>query len=440
VKRLGNLYAQICAYDNLLAAFERASTGKRRRDEVVEFTANLEANLLQIQRELIDHTYRTSEYEVFIKYEPKRREIYKLPFRDRVVHWAIMLVIEPIWVSNFTRDTYACVKGRGIHACLRKLHKDLHNDYDGTAYCFKMDVRKFYPSINHEILKEVVRCKIKDKELLALLDGIIDSADGVPIGNYLSQFFANLYLSELDHLIKEDLHIKYYYRYADDIVVLAATKEELKGVQLYINHYLNSERSLTIKPNYQIFPTDSRGIDFVGYVSYHTHTLMRKSIKQNFCREVAKLNRRENITKKEYQQRVCSWLGWAKHCNSIHLLNTIGMKKFSDVRKTQGNFEGNKIHLDDIIGQTIKLLAYQITDSHYRDKCLTMQIMVKQAGAEDNEQAQEWEKRVCFTGSGALMGQLDGVELDPNDPPLAKIIKQELQGGRYFYKIVDPDE
>lgn len=117
------------------------------------------------------------------------------------------------------------------------------------------------------------------------------------------------------------------------------------------------------------------------------------------------------------------------------------MKKFSDVRKAQGNFEGNKIHLDEIIGQPIKLLAYQITDSHYRDKCLTMQIMVKQAGVDDNGQpTQEWAKRVCFTGSGALMRQLDGVDLDPEDPPYAKIIKQELQGGRCFYKLVDPDE
>lgn len=408
----------------------------------MDFAADLEQNLLQIQHELLNHTYTTSDYEVFIKYEPKRREIYKLPFRDRVVHWAIMLVVEPIWVANFTRDTYACVKGRGIHACLHKLQHDLRNDPTGTAFCFQMDVRKFYPSIIHEILKQVVRKKIKDGEVLWLLDGIIDSADGVPIGNYLSQFFANLYLSELDHLIKEDLHIRYYYRYADDIVVLAATKEELKGVQTYINHYLNAERSLTIKSNFQIFPVDSRGIDFVGYVSFHTHTLLRKSIKQNFCREVAKLNKRNDITEKEYKQRVCSWVGWAKHCNANHLIQTtIGMKKFSDVQKAHGNFEGNKIRLDDILGKTIKLLAYQITNSRYRDQCLTIQIMIEQAVEDSNGQpAKQWEKRICFTGSQALMRQLDGVEIDPEDPPMAKIIKQDLQGGRCFYKIVDPDD
>ena len=227
MKRFGNLYERVCAYENLEAAFYHASEGKRKRPEVQEFASDLEANLRQIEHELRTHTYHTSRYDIFIKYEPKERIIYKLPFRDRVVHWAIMLVVEPIWVSNFTRDVYACVKGRGIHPCLNRLRREMKADPEGTAYCLKLDVRKFYPSIDHDILKQVVRVKIKDPELLGLLDEIICSADGVPIGNFLSQFFANLYLSELDHIIKERLKVRYYYRYADDIVLLAADKATL---------------------------------------------------------------------------------------------------------------------------------------------------------------------------------------------------------------------
>lgn len=190
MKRYGNLYERICSIDNLREAFENASIGKRNRSDVLEYGKNLEANLEELRRELLSHTYKTSDYHIFTLYEPKERIIYKLPFRDRVVHWAIMLLIEPIWTRNFTRDTYACVKGRGIHPLLNKLRRDLQDNPEGTAYCLKLDVRKFYPSINHEILKEVIRQKIKDPELLWLLDGIIDSADtGVPIGNYLSQFF-----------------------------------------------------------------------------------------------------------------------------------------------------------------------------------------------------------------------------------------------------------
>lgn len=440
MKRYGNLYEQICSYDNLLLAFQMASKGKHLRDEVQKFAADLEPNLNQIRDELVSHTYETSPYEVFIKYEPKQREIYKLPFRDRVVHWAIMLIIEPIWISTFTADTYACVRGRGIHKCFSNLKRDLQNDPLGTAYCLKLDIRKFYPSIDHEVLKQVIRVKIKDKELLWLLDGIIDSAAGVPIGNYLSQFFANLYLSELDHIIKEQFGVRYYYRYADDIVVLASSKEELSGILIAMNHYLNDNRRLAIKSNYQIFPVESRGVDFVGYVSFHTHTLMRKSIKQNFCRAVAKLNKRENVSEKEYKMRVCSWLGWAKHCNSIHLINTIGMKKFSEVQKARGNFEGNKVRLDDMLDKTLQITGFSVAESRYHDSCLTIQFMVEEpVQGEDGTTHNEWVQHICFTGSQALIKQLEGVEIDPTDPPFAKIIKQTITGGRCFYKIVDPD-
>ena len=211
MKRYGNLYAQICDINNLRLAAQNAASGKRRRSEVTAFFARLEENLEQLHRELTEKRYKTSPYDVFVKFEGKRREIYKLPFRDRVVHWAIMQVLEPIWTPQFTADTHACIKGRGMHSLLRKLREDLRNDPEGTAYCLKLDIRKFYPSIDHEKMKAVVRRKIKDPEVLWLLDGIIDSAPGVPIGNYISQYFANLYLSELDHLLKEVAGVRYYY-------------------------------------------------------------------------------------------------------------------------------------------------------------------------------------------------------------------------------------
>lgn len=440
MKRYGNLFERVCSLENLRLAYQMASQGKSKRDEVKEFAAHLDDELILLRNELLTHTYRTSPYEMFVKYEPKRREIYKLPFRDRVVHWAIMLVIEPIWVSNFTADTYACVKGRGIHKCFNTLKKDLQGDPEGTSYCLKLDVRKFYPSIDHEILKNVIRKKIKDKNLLILLDEIIDSASGVPIGNYLSQFFANLYLSELDHLLKEQYGVKYYYRYADDIVILSGSKPFLHGILLVINDYLQNNRNLSLKSNFQIFPVDSRGIDFVGYVSFHTHTLMRKSIKQNFCREVAKLNKLENITEKEYKQKICSWIGWAKHCNSKHLLKSIDMRKFSEVQKSRGNFEGDKIKIDDILGRTIRITGYSVTNSRYHDRCLTLQFLIEEeVTAPDGTRGKGWVQHICFTGSEALMRQMDGLEIEPSDPILAKIIKCKLNGDRCFYKIVDPD-
>lgn len=138
-----------------------------------------------------------------------------------------MNILEPIWLSIFTKDTYSCIKNRGIHKLVNNLKKALKSDPEGTKYCLKLDIKKFYPSINHDILKQIIRYKIKDEELLQLLDEIIDSAEGVPIGNYLSQFFANLYLAYFDHWIKEILKVIYYFRYCDDITILGSSKEEL---------------------------------------------------------------------------------------------------------------------------------------------------------------------------------------------------------------------
>lgn len=447
MKRKGYLFEQICSMENLLLAFHNASNGKRKRDEVKRFEADLDANLRQLQEELTIRTYTTSSYEVFVKYEPKRREIYKLPFRDRVVQWAIMQVLEPVWTPQFTSNTHACIRGRGIHSLLRQLRTDLRRDPDGTRYCLKIDVRKFYPSIDHGILKQVIRRKLKDPDVLWLLDGIIDSASGVPIGNYISQYFANLYLSELDHLLKEDVGVRYYYRYADDIVLLSDSKEYLSGVLVYINHYLNESRLLTLKSNFQIYPVESRGIDFVGYVTYHTHCLARKRNKQGLCRELAAL-RKKGLPDEEIRLRVASRMGFMKHCDSNHLLKILGMKKFSDIKPKQGKLTGGKYHIDTILNREIHITAFDVSQSKYDGEMLTLQYEIyeqmedEQGKVIDDEgnPVMAWIKHITFTGSKALIRQLDGVEL--TEPVAAKIIKQPIgtDGKRCFYSIVDPDQ
>lgn len=444
MKKYGFLYGRLTSIENLRLAYINASRGKHERGEVKEFAADLENNLINIRNELLGHKYRVSPYKIFKKYEPKERIISKLPFRDRVVQWAIMLVVEPIWVSTLTSDTYSCLKGRGIHACLHRLQRDLSADPDGTTYCLKFDVRKFYPTIDHGILKTVIRRKLKDPDLLWLLDTIIDSVpegEGIPIGNYLSQFFANLYLSELDHMAKEQMRLRYYYRYADDIVILAPDKERLKAVLLVINHYLAEQRNLMMKSNYQIFPVESRGIDFLGYVFFHTHTLMRKSIKKNMARNVAKYNKMledGKLTEKQYKQAVCSWLGWAKHCNSKNLLRVLNMAKFSEVAKVSGGLTGTKVRLEDIFGRHIKITAFKVTPSRFHDNCITIQFLMEDKVEKDGGETIEWVQHIVFTGSEKIINQLKDLEIDPKDPIDAKIIKQELTGGRCFYTIVDP--
>ena len=326
MKRVGNLYNKIIDIDNLRLADEKARKGKLKSYGVRLHDKNRENNIFKLHEQLKNKTYKTSKYNVFKIYEPKERDIYQLPyFPDRIIHHAVMNILEPIWVSMFTADTFSCIKGRGIHGCWKKVKKAL-KDEENTKYCLKVDIKKYYPSIDHEILKRLIRKKIKCNDTLELLDEIIDSAQGVPIGNYLSQYFANIYLTYFDHYVKEKMKVKYYFRYADDMVFLHQDKKELRKIYKEINTYLKDELKLEIKHNYQIFPTQIRGIDFVGYVFRSSHILIRKSIKQNFCRKIAKLLK-QKLNNKEFKQGIAAWLGWCKYSNSINLLNKIAYER-----------------------------------------------------------------------------------------------------------------
>lgn len=314
MKRHGSIYPKIYDLDNLRLADRKARKGKGDQPGVKAHARKAEDNLLKLQDMLRQKTYSTSEYTRFLIYEPKEREIFRLPyFPDRITHHAIMNVLEPIFVNTFTADTYSCIKGRGIHAAARDVREALR-DENVTRYCLKLDIRKFYPSIDHDILKSLLRRKFKDQDLLWLLDEIIDSTEGLPIGNYLSQYLANFYLCYFDHWIKEEKGVRYYFRYADDIVILHQEKRYLHHLLEDIRQYLANYLKLEVKHNHQVFPVSARGIDFVGYVFYHTHTRLRKSIKKSFARM---LKRNPN------NQSIASYMGWLSHCDSKQLLKTL---------------------------------------------------------------------------------------------------------------------
>lgn len=314
MKRKGNLYQKIISKENLLLADVKARKGKMHQYGVKIFDKNKDSNNDRLHNMLRDKTYHTSNYKLRTIFEPKERLIYCLPyFPDRIVHHAVMIHLEKIFVDMFTADTYSCIKDKGIHAASFAIRKALL-DISGTKYCLKLDIKKFYPSVPHDILKTQLRRKFKDADLLWLLDDIIDSAPGVPIGNYLSQFFANFYMTPFDHWIKEQRKVKNYFRYADDMVFLSGSKEELHQLLAEIKQYLEVNLKLTLKGNYQIFPVESRGIDVVGYVHRHDHVLVRKSIKKSFARSVAKRKDRASIA---------SYQGWMKHGNCRNLTKKI---------------------------------------------------------------------------------------------------------------------
>jgi len=426
MKRRNDLFEKICTRENLFLAYNKAQKGKSKTYGVQLFAQKLESNIDKLQKELMTATYITSEYSIFTIYDHKERIIYRLPFRDRIVHHAIMNVLEPIWVSIFISNTYSCIKARGIHKVLQHLKRDLR-DIQGTKYCLKFDIKKYYPSVDHDVLKMIIRKKIKDNRLLSLLDNIIDSAPGIPIGNYLSQFFANLYMAYFDHWVKEELQVKYYYRYADDVVILSEDKTHLHDLFNLINEYISTKLKLTIKSNYQVFPVELRGIDFVGYVFYHTHILMRKSIKKNFCRKAARLNK-QKISEKEYKKHISPHLGWAKHCNSQHLIKKIcNMKKFSDfgINSLQDKniFAVPIISIEEVTNREIEVLDYEqgVRTKHGEDRCI-VKIKI------DNSE------RKFFTNATPIKEALS--KISKTDMPFLTTVKQQRFGsgsGKTFY-------
>ena len=327
--RYNGLYDSIISLDNLHLADNKARRGKHKQRSVLEFDKDREGNILRLHEELKTGTYRTSPYTCFKVYEPKERDIFRLPYRDRVVHHAIMNVIEPIFLSVFTYNTYSCIPKRGITACAKQVEKIIRSFGDAQRlYCLKIDIRKFYPSIDHGVLKTLLRRKFKDTRLLALLDEIIDSGDGLPIGNYLSQYLSNFYLTYFMHYVNEVMKVKAT-EYADDIVFFADSKTQLHEVFSTIKDYLEHDLHLTVKGNYQIFPIadhrsdpHGRGLDYVGFVFYRHQKLIRKTIKQRFCRRLAQL-RRQNASPETIKREIAAWLGWAYQSNSINLLKTL---------------------------------------------------------------------------------------------------------------------
>ena len=321
MKKYGNLIEKIASKENLELADLKARRGKTKSWGVVKHDKNRQANLEKLRQDLLNGTYKTSEYKTFTIYEPKERLIAALPyFPDRIGQHAILNVLEPIWVKTFVSCTYACIKGRGIHGAYRGVKKSLE-DVEGTKYCLKLDIAKCYASLDHDILKRTIRKKIKDAVLLSVLDEIIDSwKNGVPIGNYLSQFFNNLYFTDFDHYIKEVLKIKHYHRYADDMLFFASTKEELHWLLTKVCEYFLILK-VRIKPNYSIFPVEN-GVDFVGYVFRHDYTLLRSSIRKSINKLLYKYNS-HLIPKNSLKKSLSSYYGWLKYCNSKHYLQKI---------------------------------------------------------------------------------------------------------------------
>lgn len=248
-----------------------------------------------------------------------------------------MLQLEPIFLNKFIKQTCASIPNRGIHRAWGYMQKYLR-DEEGTKYCLKMDVKKFYDSVDQKILKQMLAKTFKDEKLLRLLFKIIDSYPkdkGIPIGSYLSQYFGNFYLHTLDHYIKEHLHCKYYIRYMDDMVILSDDKEEIRFILNQIQNYLAYYLRLELKGNYQIFPTRVRGVDFVGYRFFGEYTLLRKRVAQRFKIKMRRLAKQDSFDNRDLST-ICSYIGWLKYCDSYRLRNKYIGGLYGRIKKYTG--------------------------------------------------------------------------------------------------------
>jgi retron-type reverse transcriptase len=281
--RMDETYIKICSLENLFASWEKFRRGKRSKSDVMAFGRHLEDNLFALQRELVTETYRHSLYEPFTIFDPKQRSIHKAIVKDRIVHQAVVQVIEPFFERRFIFDSYSCRVGKGTHEAVKRLRFFLQkaslND-TRTMYALKCDIRKFFASVSHEKLLQLLGLRIHDQQTLSLLSEIIRSYSietgyGIPLGNLTSQLFANVYLHELDHFVKQNLRKKYYLRYCDDFIILSESRQHLENLIFQIDLFLTERLSLHLHPNKVFIRTFGQGIDFLGYVLMPHATVLR---------------------------------------------------------------------------------------------------------------------------------------------------------------------
>ena len=343
MKTIKNIYPQVYAFSNLLLAARKAQKGKRKQQNVASFNFNLEKKLLELKEQLENKSYIPGSYKTFTIYEPKQRMISAAPYSDRVVHHALCKIIEPVFEKTFIYDSYANRKGKGTHKALDRYKKFAQLN----RYVLKMDIKNYFPSIDHEILKRTIRRKIGCRDTLWLIDNIIDNSNpqkpsivsfpgddlytaverrkGLPIGNLTSQFFANIYLNPLDHFVKEELRCKYYVRYVDDFVVFSNSKKYLHAVRKKIIDFLTGLRLQLHENKSKVFQVKT-GITFLGHKMFPYYSLLKSDNVKRFRKKLkvkTGLLKQEKISMEEFYASIQSWGAHARYSRTYRLRKSI---------------------------------------------------------------------------------------------------------------------
>ncbi len=345
MKTYRNLYPQLCSYENLELAFSKARKKKITKQYVIDFESNLEENLTELKHELETFTYAPSPLTTFTVRDPKTRRISASHFRDRIVHHALCNIIAPIFEKRFINDSFANQKGKGTHSAIRRFEKFMRKvSSNGTncgmgggncvlgrniqGYVLKADIKQYFDSINHEILLEIIRTKIIDPRIIWLIKQILSNyktripAKGMPLGNLTSQFFANVYLNELDYFAKHTLKAKYYLRYVDDFVILHTDKAVLERWQHEIDTFLRNNLKVDLHPDKSRIVPLKNGITLLGFRIFHGYRLLKKSNARRIWKRLDKFKQKHkagDLEKEKISQSLDGWLAYAGFANTYNL-------------------------------------------------------------------------------------------------------------------------
>lgn len=321
------LWDHVCAWPNLLAAHHAARRGKRYRGAVLRFDIASEERLIEIHEHLLHGTWRPADYREFRIIDPKPRLIQAPPYDDRVVHHALVRVIQPLFERRFIGDSYACREGKGTQAAVARVQRFLRVAQRrwGGVYVLQADIRRYFQSISHDRLLEIVGRVVRDRRTLDLCERIIrhdGGAHGIPVGALTSQLFANAYLDRLDHHVKDTLGLPYYLRYLDDWIILGPDKTALHRLQRDLERWLAVELGLALNPKTDIYQA-AQGVDFCGYRTWTTHILPRKRNVRRARRAMRALTERfaaGRCTAKDLHARIASFAGYLRHCQGSRRL------------------------------------------------------------------------------------------------------------------------
>jgi len=322
--QFGHTYQPTISLGNLLLAWEEFIIGKKSRKDVQEFQRNLMSNIISLHLELRNKTYKHSKYEGFKISDPKPRDIHKAKVRDRLLHHAIYRVLYPFFDRTFIADSYSCRVNKGTHKAIdrfRNFTYQVSKNHTRTAWVLKCDIRKFFASIDQKVMLEIIKGYIPDKDIFSLLSEIVGSfhstekGKGLPLGNLTSQLFINIYMNEFDQFMKHKIKAKYYIRYADDFVILSDNKSWLIDILPKISDFLENKLNLHLHPKKVSITTIASGVDFLGWILFPDHRVVRTITKQRMFRGIKK--------KQGSPQTVQSYLGLVSHGNAKKLKGNI---------------------------------------------------------------------------------------------------------------------